>query len=103
MIIKVVYLGKKTASIGSGMNITQIFIIILFFPYSEITESEFKRKTNLTRSLNLKYQSAVHRHKNWKKLKVQTNSKEVKNSYELDSIGSATPSVKTTYTEELFV
>ena len=80
-----------------------IIIIILFFPYSEITESEFKRKTNLTRSLNLKYQSAVHRHKNWKKLKVQTNSKEVKNSYELDSIGSATPSVKTTYTEELFV
>lgn len=70
---------------------------------SEITESVFKRKTNLTRSFNLKYQSAVHRHKNWKKLKVQTNSKEVKNSYELDSIGSATPSVKTTYTEELFV
>ena len=94
---------KKPASIGSCITP----ILIIFFPllpiYSEITESEFKRKTNLTRSLNLKYQSAVHRHKNWKKLKVQTNSKELKNSYELDSIGSATPSVKTTYTEELFV
>ena len=95
---------KNPASIGSCV----IPILICFPPllpilYSEITESEFKRKTNLTRSLNDKYQSAVHRHKNWKKLKVQANSNEVKNSYELDSIGSATPSVKTTYTEELFV
>ena len=92
---------RQPVCIGSSFTPNSNF----FFLYlcSEITESEFKRKTNLTRSLNDKYQSAVHRHKNWKKLRVQTNSNEVKNSYELDSIGSATPSVKTTYTEELFV